>query len=297
MEPVRFLGAVPQFTVRDVVRTAEYYRDVLGFEIAGYWDGERASPVPIPTPVFAIVGRGEIEVFFNRADRPDIPRGRAAGAYDAYLRVTGIDALAEELRTRGAEILDGPEDRVYGQRELVVKDCNGLILAFGEAPARPDGERAESRGGTLPREWRVEHRVLALTRVPGSTAACAAHGDARTAAVLADYYALLADAAAAAGGQVLKVMGDAALISFPVGRARQAVDALRSAQASGTSLWRGFDERCRLELKVGAGEVVCGRFGPPGGERPDVYGSALNRLFKAPWAELVLAPELETLLR
>ena len=46
--------------------------------------------------------------------------------------MTGIDALAEELRTRGADILDGPEDRIYGQRELVVKDCNGLILAFGE---------------------------------------------------------------------------------------------------------------------------------------------------------------------
>jgi len=46
--------------------------------------------------------------------------------------VTGVDALAEELRTRGADVLDGPEDRVYGQREVVVKDCNGLILCFGE---------------------------------------------------------------------------------------------------------------------------------------------------------------------
>ena len=39
--------------------------------------------------------------------------------------------------TASAEILDGPEDRVYGQRELVVKDCNGLILAFGEANDTP----------------------------------------------------------------------------------------------------------------------------------------------------------------
>jgi hypothetical protein len=37
---------------------------------------------------------------------------------NAYLRVIGIDALAEELRTRGADIVDGPEDRSYGQREL-----------------------------------------------------------------------------------------------------------------------------------------------------------------------------------
>src|SRR2546428_5478523 len=129
---IRFEGAVPQFTVSDVVRTAEYYRDVLGFQMAGYWDGERVSFATDPPPVFAIVWRDQVQVFFSRADQPDVRTGRAEDASDAYLRVIGIDALAEELRTRGADILDGPEDRIYGQRELVVKDCNGLILCFGE---------------------------------------------------------------------------------------------------------------------------------------------------------------------
>jgi catechol 2,3-dioxygenase-like lactoylglutathione lyase family enzyme len=129
---VRFEGAVPQFTVPDVVRTTEYYRDVLGFQISGYWDGERVSFAADPPPVFAIVWRDEVQVFFNRADQPDGRRRRAEGAPDIYLRVIGVDALAEELRTRGADIIDGPEDRVYGQRELVVTDCNGLILCFGE---------------------------------------------------------------------------------------------------------------------------------------------------------------------
>src|SRR2546422_735188 len=46
---IRFEAAVPQFTVPDLVRTAEYYRDVLGFRIAGYWDGERVSLVPART--------------------------------------------------------------------------------------------------------------------------------------------------------------------------------------------------------------------------------------------------------
>jgi catechol 2,3-dioxygenase-like lactoylglutathione lyase family enzyme len=39
----RLLRAVPQFAVADVARTAAYYRDVLGFEIAGYWDGAGTS--------------------------------------------------------------------------------------------------------------------------------------------------------------------------------------------------------------------------------------------------------------
>ena len=120
---VRFAGAVPQFSVPDVVRTAEYYRDVLGFKIAGYW----RSP-----PMFAIVERDEVELFFNRADQTHARTGRAAGAFDAFLHVTGVDALAGELKSRGARILEGPVSRHYGQRELVVRDCNGLILCFGE---------------------------------------------------------------------------------------------------------------------------------------------------------------------
>ena len=64
----------------------------------------------------------------------------------------GVNAWAEELRTRGAEVLDGPEDRRYGQREVVVKDCNGLILCFGEdtsgcaaSQGRPEGMNSETR--------------------------------------------------------------------------------------------------------------------------------------------------------
>jgi catechol 2,3-dioxygenase-like lactoylglutathione lyase family enzyme len=130
---VRFEAAVPQFTVPDVVRTAEYYRDVLGFEITGYWNGERAGLETDPPSVFGIVCRDRIQVFFNRADGDSVRSGRAEGAYDVYLRVGGLDALYAELRARGAEIVDGPEERIYGRRELVVRDCNGLVLAFGES--------------------------------------------------------------------------------------------------------------------------------------------------------------------
>lgn len=128
----RFAAAVPQFTVPDVVHTAQYYRDVLGFEIAGYWDGAQVHEDAVRPAVFGIVQRDRVRLHFNRADQSEVRTGRADGAYDVYFDVTGVDALAEELRKRGAAILDGPEDRVYGQRELVVRDCNGLVLAFGE---------------------------------------------------------------------------------------------------------------------------------------------------------------------
>jgi catechol 2,3-dioxygenase-like lactoylglutathione lyase family enzyme len=130
----RFDAAVPQFTVPDVVRTAEYYRDVLGFQIAGYW----GTP-----PVFAIVWRDRVEVFFNRADQSPARTGRAKGAYDAYFRVVGVTELATQVRTGGADIVEGPVTREYQQLELVIRDCNGLILTFGE-----DTSKAAVGGGS-----------------------------------------------------------------------------------------------------------------------------------------------------
>jgi len=94
-----FTAAVPQFPVPDVVQTAEYYRDVLGFHVAGDWDGERVHQDPTRPAVFGIVERD------------------------------------------------------------VVRDCNGLILAFGEAvrgrispPSRPGPARGISRTPSPPRE-------------------------------------------------------------------------------------------------------------------------------------------------
>lgn len=105
---IRFDAAVPQFTVPDVVQTAEYYRDVLGFEIAGYWDGEQAHHGTDRPAVFGIVKRDQVRLHFNRAEQSEVRTGRADGAYDLYFHVTGVDALAEELRRRGAIILEGP---------------------------------------------------------------------------------------------------------------------------------------------------------------------------------------------
>lgn len=125
-EPPKFLNVVPQFTVPDVVETAKYYCDVLGFENQGFF---------LDPPVFVMLRRGPVEFYFNES--PIVPgaiRIRSAIGYDAYVHVAGVDALATELRSRGATIVEGPVDRVYGMRELVIEDCHGLRIAFGEDP-------------------------------------------------------------------------------------------------------------------------------------------------------------------
>ena len=141
-----------------------------------------------------------------------------------------------------------------------------------------------------------EEYVFAVTSVPGATAACVIHGDLGTASLLAQYYGLVANTLGRSEGRVVKVIGDGVLIVFPPHRGRDAVDSLRDLQSSATALWSAFDARCRVQVKVGAGCLASGAMGPPGAEHFDVYGKALNDLFKAPSGDFVIMPELDALL-
>jgi class 3 adenylate cyclase len=138
--------------------------------------------------------------------------------------------------------------------------------------------------------------IFVLVAVAGSSAACSTRGDLPTARVLAEYYELVANAARPADGRIVKVMGDGVLLTFPTLRAREAVRALQALKREGTRLWQQFDGDCRVQLKIGAGSVVAGQMGPPGDQRFDVYGDALNRLVKLPNDDLVISPEVQALL-
>ena len=121
-----FLGLAPQFVVPDVVVAAEYYRDKLGFEILGYF---------LDPPVFAIVRRGEAEIHLGKADGPKIQRNedvRHGLGTDAYIFVSDIESLHNELRERGVEPVEGPIRRPYDRVEITIRDCNGFQLVFSE---------------------------------------------------------------------------------------------------------------------------------------------------------------------
>lgn len=115
----------PQFVVTDVVQTAEYYRDKLGFKILGYF----AEP-----PVFAMVGRDGVEIHFGKADgevRLKETLRRGVGS-DAYIFVDDVHALYDEFTASGVEVIEGPVRRAYNCVEITVRDCNGYQLVFGE---------------------------------------------------------------------------------------------------------------------------------------------------------------------
>jgi hypothetical protein len=120
---VEFKSIAPSFIVSDVVSTAEYYRDVLGFEILGYF----ADP-----PLFAMVGRGGVEIHFGKADaepqRSNLALRKISS--DAYIWVDDVESLFEELTASRADIIEGPTLRIYNCVEMEVRDCKGFKLVF-----------------------------------------------------------------------------------------------------------------------------------------------------------------------
>jgi uncharacterized glyoxalase superfamily protein PhnB len=114
----KLCGAATLFVVQDVLGSVAHYRDVLGFEV-GFTYGE-------PT-FYAGVERDEVGIHLQAAHQTKRHVGQ--GAVNVF--VTEVDALYEELKTRGARVLSAPKDYAYGMRDFDVEDLDGNRLTFG----------------------------------------------------------------------------------------------------------------------------------------------------------------------
>ena len=121
----KMIGIAPQIVVPDVTKTAEYYRDVLGFRIIGYF---------LNPPVYAMVEKDGVQIHFAKSDSTEVNVNEyiRKGTTDFIIWVPEIDAFFEELNSRGADIVEGIVKRVYGSREFIVRDCNGHKILFGD---------------------------------------------------------------------------------------------------------------------------------------------------------------------
>jgi uncharacterized glyoxalase superfamily protein PhnB len=123
----RLTAIAPYFLVADVVRAAEHYRDRLGFAIRGYFFED--------PPVFAMVGRDELLIIMlalMERSRGGSNRAHKSIGIDAYIWTEDVDALFAELQQRGADIVGPPVLRMYGLKELEVRDGDGYVICFGQ---------------------------------------------------------------------------------------------------------------------------------------------------------------------
>lgn len=115
------------FISPDLRRTAEYYRDVFGFELVEHYEA---------TDAFAALYRDSVEIIVVQARFGEVESNTAryGAGYDAYLDpedVAGVDALYAELMKAGAQIVDKPAPTPYGSYEFVVEDIDSRLIGIG----------------------------------------------------------------------------------------------------------------------------------------------------------------------
>jgi uncharacterized glyoxalase superfamily protein PhnB len=113
----------PFLLVRDVKRAAAYYDMVLGFATRGFW----GDP-----PMFAIADRDGVSVMLRQVKPEETftPNAACEDCLDAYFSVRDADALHDEYKAKGADIVCAPETQVYMMREFQVRDPDGHVLTF-----------------------------------------------------------------------------------------------------------------------------------------------------------------------
>ena len=118
----------PYLIVDDVVTTANYYRDKLGFAYDRFWN---------EPPSFCMVKRSGMVIMLAQLEQSGVMRPNRSvdpegGAWDAYVWIDNADALHAEFRSKGVTIARDLCNQPYGCRDFEVDDCNGYRLCFGQ---------------------------------------------------------------------------------------------------------------------------------------------------------------------
>ena len=100
--------------------------------------------------------------------------------------------------------------------------------------------------------------------------------DLRVANFFQEFYTLAGERLGAAGGRVVKFMGDAGLAAFPVEAVEDAIFALCELTGEARQLGGKYGFDTYLNVSVHVGPVVAGSFGTAGDERYDVIGKTVN---------------------
>lgn len=149
MPKPKIIGNAPILLVKDVVASANYYRDKVGFNYDGFW-GE--------PPGFCILDRDGFHLMLKQVEDEKfiVPHYKAAkNMWNVYFWVDDADKLYKELKNLGATIDYELCNQPYGCREFGIQDLDGYDIAFGQEPGttrlcEPSGSKVEPPGSDGP---------------------------------------------------------------------------------------------------------------------------------------------------
>lgn len=126
MNVATILAGAPVLLVADVIASANYYRDKLGFTYLQVL-GE--------PPNFCMIHRDGQTVMLSQVSNPSqiVPHYKIVDKmWNAYFWVDDVDTLYEEFEKKGATIDYGLGVKDYGVKEFGIQDLDGYDIGFGQ---------------------------------------------------------------------------------------------------------------------------------------------------------------------
>lgn len=118
--------------------------------------------------------------------------------------------------------------------------------------------------------------LVAFADLTGFSAQAARVSDQEVADTLDGFYERTGARVAAAGGTLVKFIGDAALMVFASDDADRGVTALLDLKEEADRYLAASGWPCHVHVKIHHGEVIAGPFGAAGAKRFDVIGKQVN---------------------
>ena len=120
----KITASAPVLLVRNVVASAKYYRECVGFH-GCIFHAENT---------FCILSWGDFHLMLAQAEADQITpiwkiRDKTCGA---YFWVDDADTLYAEMKARGARMDYGPCTQPYGVREFGIQDLDEHDISFGQ---------------------------------------------------------------------------------------------------------------------------------------------------------------------
>lgn len=122
----KILSVAPVLLVRDVVKSANYFRDKLGFSYDRFW-GDPSN--------FCMVRRDGLTVMLSQAPEKAelIPHWRLVDKmWNVYFWVEDVEALYTEYQQSGVKIDYKLGLKPYGVKEFGIQDLDDHDIAFGQ---------------------------------------------------------------------------------------------------------------------------------------------------------------------
>jgi catechol 2,3-dioxygenase-like lactoylglutathione lyase family enzyme len=112
---------IPNICSDRLAESTQFYTELLGFSLAfeSDWYVQVISP-----------REPRLELGFIRRNHELVPEPFRQLPQGMYLTIVvdEVDEIYAKVRTAGLEILQPPQDELYGQRRMLLTDPNGLLL-------------------------------------------------------------------------------------------------------------------------------------------------------------------------